>query len=584
MCGLLAISNCFEKSQGIEYPHINLERLKHRGPDESSHLYIDGLFLGHTRLSIIDLELGSQPLSDSTGRFSIIFNGEIFNYKELREALVRKNHSFKTESDTEVLLYHFIEFGISGIEKLDGFFSFIIYDRLEKVIWFSRDRFGIKPLYMKKTSTNLILASEIKAICLNTEINIDISEDKMDEYIIYGYLSGGKTFYSSISEVHPGILYKYTISSNSLYESVWFDVLETNPEKSLDFAINDVWKTFDDSIKLWSRSDVPTSLLLSGGIDSSLIAHVLKQKNIVAYNLVPSGKSFISEYPAALAVSRKCNMKLIPVNEQECNIDSYLDFLRKFDSPIIDTNYWSLSNLSKAIQKDGLKVSICGEGSDELFGGYERHTKYAEILKKDEMDLLGILQENYLSVKRLSQIKNRNSINTYPEDRILWLEKTRGMSPLERVLKIDQKGFLGAYLKRQDEVGMLHSVEIRTPFLSNGIFELSRSIPGKLKFEISGIGKVQKAFLKVLLKEQFGIDYDMSRKLRFDSYLKTNNIKIKKQLVDYFSDKSLSIWGYIRHGSFINMIEESAEMDSPGHDNTIFRILSLSDFLERGSK
>jgi asparagine synthase (glutamine-hydrolysing) len=277
-------------------------------------------------------------------------------------------------------------------------------------------------------------------------------------------------------------------------------------------------------------------------------------------------------------------MKLIPVNEQECDIDSYLDFLRKFDSPIIDTNYWSLSNLCRAIQKDGLKVSICGEGSDELFGGYERHLKYAEVLKKDEMNLLGILQENYLSVKRLSQIKNRDSINSYPEDRILWLEKTRGMSPLERVLKIDQKGFLGAYLKRQDEVGMLHSVEIRTPFLSNGIFELSRSIPSKLKFEISGIGKVQKAFLKVLLKEELGIDYDMSRKLRFDSYLKSNNIKIKKQLIDYFSDKSLTIWGYIKHGSFINMIEESAEMDTPGHDNTIFRILSLSDFLERSNK
>jgi asparagine synthase (glutamine-hydrolysing) len=584
MCGLLAISNCYEKSQGIEYPHINLEKLKHRGPDESSHLYIDDLFLGHTRLSIIDLALGSQPLSDSTGRFSIIFNGEIFNYKELRETLVKKNYSFKTESDTEVLLYHFIEFGISGIEKLDGFFSFIIYDRFEKVIWFSRDRFGIKPMYMKKTGTNLILASEIKAICLNTKINLDISEDKMDEYVIYGYLSGGNTFYSSISEVHPGVLYKHILSDNSLYETVWFDVLETNTSESVDFAINNVWETFDDSIQLWSRSDVPTSLLLSGGIDSSLIAHVLKQKNIVAYNLVPSGKSFISEYTAALAVSRKCNMKLIPVNEQECDIDSYLDFLRKFDSPIIDTNYWSLSNLCRAIQKDGLKVSICGEGSDELFGGYERHLKYAEVLKKDEMNLLGILQENYLSVKRLSQIKNRDSINSYPEDRILWLEKTRGMSPLERVLKIDQKGFLGAYLKRQDEVGMLHSVEIRTPFLSNGIFELSRSIPSKLKFEISGIGKVQKAFLKVLLKEQLGIDYDMSRKLRFDSYLKSNNIKIKKQLVDYFSDKSLTIWGYIKHGSFINMIEESAEMDTPGHDNTIFRILSLSDFLERSNK
>lgn len=585
MCGLLAISDCSEKIQNLETLINNLEKLNHRGPDGSSHFYIDNLFLGHTRLSIIDLEHGSQPLSDSTGRFSIIYNGEIFNYRELREALINRNYSFKTESDTEVLLYHFIEFGINGLEKFDGFFSFIIYDSLQKVLWFSRDRFGIKPLYMKKTNTRISLASEIKSLSSNPRTSLDISEDKMDEYLIYGYLSGGKTFYSSISEITPGILYKFNISDNTLCQIEWFNVLKFDPiNASTSNSYSKNWERISDSIKIWSRSDVPISILLSGGIDSSLIAYALNQKSMAAYNLVPSGKSFESEYDAALQISQACQMQLTPVKEAECDLDIYLNFLKKFDSPIVDTNYWSLSNLCTAINKDGLKVTISGDGSDELFGGYERHIKYAEILKKDEMNFSGILQENHLSVERLRRLKHRSEINAYPEERILWLESTRGLDPLERILRIDQKGFLTSYLKRQDEVGMLHSLEIRTPYLSNGIFELSRKISSEVKTEIVGFGTTHKAFLKVLLKEALGIQYQSTKKLRFDSFFKTKNEIIKVQLKDYFSNKSLSIWDYIGINSFMNLLDESAVMAVPGHDNTIFRVLSLSDFLERSSK
>jgi asparagine synthase (glutamine-hydrolysing) len=585
MCGLLAISDCNKNYQNLESPINNLEKLNHRGPDGSSHLYVDNLFLGHTRLSIIDLELGSQPLSDSTGRFSIIYNGEIFNYRELREALINRNYSFRTESDTEVLLYHFIEFGIEGLEKFDGFFSFVIYDKLKKVLWFSRDRFGIKPLYMKKTNDRLILASEIKSLSSKSRLSLDISEDKMDEYLIYGYLSGGKTFYSSTSEITPGVLYKFNISDNTLCQIEWFDVLRFNPNTdSSSNSYGNHWDRISNSIRIWSRSDVPISLLLSGGIDSSLIAYVLNQKNMAVYNLVPSGKSFVSEYDAALQVSRACQMQLTAVKEAECDLDMYLDFLKKFDSPIVDTNYWSLSNLCAAINKDGVKVTVSGDGSDELFGGYERHIKYAEVLKNEEMNFSGILQENHLSVARLSRLKHGSGVNAYPEERILWLENTRGLDPLERILRIDQKGFLTSYLKRQDEVGMLHSLEIRTPYLSNGIFELSRKIPSDLKTEIPGFGTTHKAFLKVLLKEVLGIQYQSTKKLRFDSFLKTNNEIIKTQLKDYFSNKSLSIWDYIGIESFMNLLDESSVMAMPGHDNTIFRVLSLSNFLEMGGK
>jgi asparagine synthase (glutamine-hydrolysing) len=579
MCGLLAYTGINSKRLHTEVLLESLGTLNHRGPDGSSHIVVDDVFLGHTRLSIIDLKLGDQPLTDVTNRFSVIFNGEIFNYKELRENLIKKNYSFETQSDTEVLLYHFIEFGKEGLIDLNGFFSFVIYDKLEKMIWFSRDRFGIKPLYIYKTDKQMILASEIKAISKSCKTSLDISDELMDEYIIYGFLSGGRTFHSRLSEVQPGLLYKYNITKNNLDMFEWFNVLKFNPEIAIS-AEQNYWDLISDAISLWSRSDVPISLLLSGGIDSSIIAHALTNENVLAYNLVPSLNSFSSEYDAALNVSNICGMNLVAVNEQECNIDSYLSFMSKFDMPVIDTNYWSLSNLCESINQDGIKVTFCGEGADELFAGYERHTKYADMLRLDDMNLSGVLQENYLSVNRLSVLKNGGKVHSHPQQRILWLEETRGLDPLERILRLDQKGFLGAYLKRQDEVGMLNSIEIRTPFLSNGIFALSRSTSSSLKTEIPNVGKLQKAFLKAVLSEKFGIKHDQKKKLRFNSFLKSSNLEIEKQLITYFSQKSLTIWEYIKQDRFKALIKESSKLITPGHDNTIFRILSLSEFIE----
>ena len=525
----------------------NLKRLSHRGPDYYDIYKYNNIYLGHTRLSIIDLsDLGNQPMISSCSNYIISFNGEIYNYNKLKKQLTLKGFSFKSNSDTEVLLNGYIEYGRSILNKLDGIFSFIIIDKKRDKIFFARDQFGVKPLYYYKTNSEFIISSESRIFDKYCQI------DSLTKilFLSHGYIPSPKTINSGVKSLKPGH-YGY-LTKNDLLINQYFCVSALFRSKL---------KTFDEE-KLFSAvskqmiSDAKIGFFLSGGIDSSIITFIAsKLKNdLETYSINFEKHQDEKKYQKILTDLLDINNKEMILSFEDFK-NYYEKFISSMDQPTIDGfNTFFVSSLAK---KNNAKVAFSGVGADELFYGYPTHKLY---FKKLILNLINLIPTFFLpnKMKKIDYLSLDNDYGYYLAQRgifsleeiskILSLDKIFIIDYLNSFIKNDLKkvsklnfkdtmGFFeltkymeGQLLRDTDIFGMSNSIEIRVPYLDKFLVKHALSISSsyKLSPKMNKIILIEK-FMNEIPKEIY-----QRRKKGFELPYKNwlNKLKLNEKICD----------------------------------------------------
>ena len=404
MCGIAGIINISgEKVNPSEIDGM-LSKIKHRGPDDEGRFFKDNAGFGHVRLSIIDLSAaGHQPMFSNDERFMIVFNGEIYNYLELRKEL-ESSYQFKSKTDTEVLLAAYIKWGENCLHKLNGDFAFVIYDTIEKTVFGARDRFGIKPFYYHSTSEKFVFASEIKAI-LPLLKEVRPNDKSIFEYLSYNRCDQSQeTFFDSIFKLLHG--HCFTLINGKLNIKRWYH-LESSLRYPTPLTAEAYREELRKTVKLRLRSDVPIGVCLSGGIDSSIIT-ACAAKHVTDLNTYSIGfkdEPYFDETYYANLVAKKFKTQhtvfSISNDEMFSNIFDILDYI---DEPFADSSAIAVYILTKKT-RERVTVSLSGDGGDELFAGYNKHK--AELRARNNSLLNGILSAGLPVFKMLP--KSRHS-------------------------------------------------------------------------------------------------------------------------------------------------------------------------------
>ena len=381
MCGIVAVIGA------PMFAPVQLEAalslLNHRGPDGGGHWSDDGVWLGHRRLAIIDLsDAGIQPMHVGDA-VAITFNGEIYNYIELRKELESKGHRFWTETDTEVLLHAYLEWGVECLERLNGMWAFVIWDKRRSQAFIARDRFGVKPLYYSCSRDRVVVASEPKAI-----LDLEPSRRIVDQSTLFSLLAyramdiTERTFYQGISSMPPGHYALVTPTDCTLRPRPFWNLPIPDEERDdLDEVADEVGGILEDAVRLRYRSDVPVGLTLSGGIDSTAILEAATKfrPDIVAFTSVYDETAAVDERAwAKRAVARHPNVLL---HEVDAAGEDWLKTLNEvvwhMDGPGTSPAVFPLWEVMKAARKSGVTVLLEGQGADEMFGGYSWHAAIA---------------------------------------------------------------------------------------------------------------------------------------------------------------------------------------------------------------
>ena len=549
MCGIVGIIN--KRDQNLDVKLSNMvATLRHRGPD-SEGIWISTdkkVGLGHSRLSIIDVKYGQQPMLDVTNTLIIVFNGEIYNYLELKDFLFSKGHVFTNNTDTEVILAAYKEWGLASLSKLNGMFSFCLYDRNLEKIFLVRDRVGEKPLYYTNSDKGLAFSSEIKAILSDPNFSRNVNLDALNYYLTYGSTNGSSSIFTGLNKVRPGEVVIYCLKKNSLNKRKYWELPKFNKEseKEPKYVLEKVKCLLVDSVKRQLVADVPVGIFLSGGLDSSLITAIAAQvsgKPLNTYTVsFPGEKKFDESSHASLIASHfDTNHEVLEMGP--FNISILYELAKQFDEPIGDQALVPSYLISKQVGSK-TKVALSGDGGDELFGGYG-HYAYLEKLIPLSTKLLifksklGKFSEKFLPIgfkgrNYFVALKNNpetllESVNMYfdyyyrrqllspvedffkcsraPENYKLRLS-SNGPSILNRAMVNDFHTTLAdVYLPKVDRASMLASLEVRCPWLDYRLVEFAFSeIPDSFKVNKSCKKIIPKRLAKDLLPKSFDID------------------------------------------------------------------------------
>jgi len=486
--------------------------LQHRGPDDQSTYIDEAVSLGHRRLAIIDLSpAGRQPKCNEDESIWIVFNGEIYNFQEIRPLLEKAGHRFSSNSDTEVIIHAYEEWGTGCVERFNGMWAFAIYDKNKGTLFFSRDRFGVKPLYFFRNEKGLIFSSEIKGI-LQHPVERAAYDKAIYDYLILGFVDHlPQTFFSGIERLMPGESMIYSISLGDLEKFRWYDLNEriSRIKISEEEAANRIRDLFIDSIRFRLISDVPVGSCLSGGIDSSSIVHAMRKHSekseIKTFSMVFPGKkqdesSFINEVVAATKVEAHS----VSPSTEDLSRDLG-DLIRTQEEPFGSMSIYGQYKVMQLANKNGMKVLLDGQGSDEIFAGYFIYYKYylfesllhlrigeaintARRMKSKIADMVLFPAMTLLSALGLSQGILRD----------LWLSRMKHLKECEGVVlanPLTKRGFdlnralcsdltryaIPQLLRYEDKNSMRWSIESRVPFLDYRLVELAMSLPSGCK-------------------------------------------------------------------------------------------------------
>lgn len=508
----------------------------------------------HRRLSIIDLsESGHQPMCDISSNFWITFNGEIFNYLELKAELKSKGHVFLTKTDTEVVLSAYKEWGTNCLEKFNGMFAFALYDKLKQEIFCARDRVGVKPFYFINTSTTFAFASEQKAFLKSKLIPFEINETQQFDFILNAELeTEDQSLFKNINELKPSHYFIFNLKTFDLNLNSYYDInLNSSHHKSESEIIDSIESKLKHAIDLRLRSDVEIGSCLSGGLDSSIIAGMIKQlqptKNTQLFTAVFPYETF-DESNYAKEVANFVNGNWHTVSPTETEFFNDIEKLNySQDLPIWSTSTYSQYRVMKLASENNIKVLLDGQGADELFGGYTHH--YFSLWKelplvstfKSINDARQSVQHPFLNFGKQLLKENLNvgvdysnyfnsQFNQVANPKIIHFKNT-----LNQQLKTDYFGNLKSFLKCEDRCSMAFGIESRVPFADD--VELVNYI-----FSIEGTEKIKNGISKYLLREATKKYipeniYKRTDKIGFETPIEKWFKNYKKQVIETISSE-----------------------------------------------
>ena len=593
MCGIVGFCH-FHESRHVRPETVTLmcESIRHRGPDDEG-IFVEGpVALGMRRLSIIDLSSGHQPIFNENGRLLILFNGEIYNYRELRVELEGQGHVFTTESDTETILHAYEEYGPECTLKLNGMFAFAIFERDSRSLFLARDHVGIKPLYYCVVDETLLFASEIKSLLVHACVEREVDEEALPEYLAHGYVSGDRTLFRGIRKLPAG--HFMILKGADLRVQQYWKLPQSPSSTERDFGephyALQLHETLKKAVGRQMVSDVPLGAFLSGGMDSSSIVHLMRHFSNGPVNTYAIGfgerHAFHDELNDARSMALAAGTNHHEIVAEPDVVELIPQLVWHLDEPVADSSY-IVTYLVSQLAAQSVKVILSGVGGDELFGGYRRYLGFTlnsylrvlpESLRKAFQRLFLHLpnsRDDGLSnlvrlARALLQSLERKDLEQY---RTLlsssFLQVLPGRVPANGDLKstFAMALFLGEIvtgdllqmmqrydlrhslvddlLLLTDKMSMACSLESRVPLLDIELIELAASIPSKYKVKGLNLRSVQKAAMKhrlpatILKKKKKGFGCPIGA-------------WVKNELRDYVQD-CLSPSRLKRHGLFNNI-------------------------------
>ena len=567
------------------------DSLEHRGPDDKGLFIENNIGLGHRRLSILDVSLaGHQPFLSEDGRYVLVYNGEIYNFKEFYPELKSNGFDIRTSSDTEVLMKLFQLHGLKMLNRLNGMFAFAIWDKMEKKLTVVRDRMGVKPLYYSFYNETFYFASEQKAL-FTAGVPLKMAQDGLEEYIFNRFVAGENTLYQNVKKVLPGHIMTIHEGGKTTTEKWWNLKKEIQNQPEIKNPAEWFRETFDDSVKLRMVSDVPVGVLLSGGLDSSSVLaslHHQKYKDIETFNIGFKEKEH-NEAHLAKILANKFDYGFHTMQLEDKNLfDKLLTSTYFQDEPIMHLSEPHLLAVSQ-MAKPSVKVLLSGEGADEFMGGYVRYKalQYPSLL--NSIATIGNLdvftkQPRYEKLTRYAQIIKKsdliiyNGSNIYPNDiaetfgintppkneyRRQIYKEAKSLYPdnlRRQALYFDQHTYLCSLLDRNDRCTMGASIECREPFLDPRLIVGLGSLEDKWLFA----GKKWKFILKSAMQERLPDEILKFKKIGLSApwgdYI-TKSPAFKEEL-ESFSKSDLFQIPYFEHINIQKLIQNLQKGDT----------------------
>jgi asparagine synthase (glutamine-hydrolysing) len=540
------------------------ERSAHRGPDDSG-LYRNGnVGFAFNRLSIIDLSGGHQPMSNADGTVWIVFNGEIYNFKELQSALTRAGHRFRTRSDTETILKAWEEYGEDCVLHLRGMFAFAIWDERRRLLFAARDRLGIKPFYYYTDRERFAFASEIKSLVAIPEVPLQVNSVALADYLRHGYVVAPHTMFRQIRKLEPA--HSITVDASGTKTRRYWDIpLEAPQDRTESEALEELTPLLDDIIRQHLVSDVPVGVFLSGGLDSSSIVALMSRLHLSGRKAFSIGyDSKESELGYARLVAKHCGAEyheivLSPLEFRE----ALTNVAWHMDEPVADAPSVALNYLSKYARRE-VTVALGGDGADEVFGGYPAYNRmlmldrinrapFARLAGRvfETFAPAGKIRKNGAMLGRPLESRYRTAL-IFPLEEIAELlpdqpfledpycslaqahARCRELPTLSRMSYVDLTTWMpDALLLKADRMSMAHSLELRVPFLDHKLVEFCARLPENLKIRRG----TNKYLLKRVIKSQLPSPILNRSKKGFPIPIKT---WFRGALADFVRDKLLA--------------------------------------------
>lgn len=573
MCGFVGFSDNQNNKKKIIKSMA--DTIIHRGPDDEGYYYDENVALGFRRLSIIDLKGGTQPIYNEDKTKVIVFNGEIYNYKELKEELAGKGHKFTTNTDTEVILHGYEEYREQLFNKLRGMFAFVIYDKEAQELIGCRDGFGIKPFYYYKKDDEFMFASEIKAFLPHPNFHKEINDKALKMYLIFQYSVFEETFFKNVFKLKPGHYFKYKEGNLQIFK--YFDIAYDKKKKSYDVCREEIRSILSESVNRHKvSSDVEVGSYLSGGVDSSYVVSISRPNKTFSVGFDESG---FDETKLAKEFSESMNIKNY---SKYISKEDFFESLPKVqyytDEPHANLSTVPLLFLSELASKE-VKVVLSGEGSDEMFGGYNEYLeplpvriymclpapikrsvasiaskfphfpgqntliKYSKPFCERYIGHAMVMDENEANKILADHLKDNMTITDVLKP---YYDKVKNKSELEKKMYIDMHFWLPQdILLKADKMSMANSVELRVPFLDREVWEVARKVPSKYLIR----HKQTKEIFRNIASETIPKEWSSRRKLGFpvpfskwireEKYYKLVKETFNKNYVDKFFDKKV---------------------------------------------
>ncbi len=515
MCGIAGYVDYKRAEAHREELRKMTEVIVHRGPDSVGYYEDEAVGLGFRRLSIIGITNGQQPILNETGSMVLTFNGEIYNYASIREELREKGHVFTTDSDSEVILHGFEEYGQEILARLRGMYCFVIWDIKKKSLFAARDGFGIKPFYYTRPSEEeLVFGSEIKSILQHSSVKKELNEEAIYSYLSFQFSARSESFFKGIFELMPGHFLTYSREEGACVKEYWDPKFAAEKELTLEEAVKQIEEVFEDSVRVHLTADTEVGSFLSGGIDSSYVVSTAKCPKTFTVGFSDGGYSEIAYAKELAEILGVENYSKVITPEE------YWDAIPKvqyhMDEPVADPSAVALYFVSR-LASDYVKVVCSGEGADELFGGYNVYQTViasravAWIPKPLRRALAGLLRriplrfkgkeylirsgtplsERYIGNAYIFREKEIDCLLVNPAGRkktseltAPYYERAEKFDDVQKMQYIDMKFWLrGDILRKADRMSMANSLELRVPFLDYEVMKVAGKLPLALKVD-----------------------------------------------------------------------------------------------------